>query len=79
MKTQDQNSVKPKTQSCQTAVMRRAFAEQHRNTRRDAVDLIIEIKAKWAKTHDFSPADDMITEMIGAIMNLKQREVLPCS
>jgi hypothetical protein len=76
---EDNNKNTEMSQSCKNAVMRRAFAEQHRNTRHDAVDLIIDIKAKWAKTHDFSPSDDMITEMIGAIMNLKQREVLPCS
>lgn len=48
--------------------------EQHRNTRHDVIDKMTEIRAKWAKTHDFSMADEMMNEITGAIMNLKQRE-----
>ena len=50
------------------------LAEQHRNTRHDACDKILEIRAKWAKTHDFSPSDMMMDEIVGSILNLKQRE-----
>lgn len=48
-------------------------AEQHRNTRHDAIDKINEIREEWSKTHDFSMTDKMFDEIIGAIMNLKQR------
>ena len=51
------------------------FAEQHRNTRHDAIDKITEIRARWEeKGYNFSPSDNMMNEIMGAIMNLKQRE-----
>lgn len=50
------------------------LAEQHRNTRHDAIDKINEIRDRWSKTHNFSICDNMFNEITGAIMNLKQRE-----
>ena len=48
-------------------------AEQHRNTRHDAVEKMNEIRARWANTHNFESADNMLNEITGAIFNLKQR------
>jgi len=50
------------------------LAEQHRNTRHDAIDKINEIRDRWSKTHNFSICDNMFNEITGAIMNLKQRK-----
>jgi hypothetical protein len=49
-----------------------ALLEQHKDTRHDAVDKILEIRERWGKTHNFSVADSMFNEITGAIMNLKQ-------
>lgn len=55
--------------------MQKQLKEQHRNTRHDAVDKILEIRAEYADGYEFpAPAEAMVDRMIGAIMNLKQRE-----
>lgn len=52
------------------------LAEQHRNTRHDAVEKVLEIREQWQKMgYDFSVADKILDQISGAIMNLKQREV----
>ena len=50
------------------------LAEQHRNTRHDAIDKMNEIKERWSRTHDLYLFDNIFNEITGAIMNLKQRE-----
>lgn len=51
-----------------------ALAEQHRNTRHDAVEKMAEIQARFLENYSFPPAvENMLNEMSGAIMNLKQR------
>ncbi len=50
------------------------LAEQHQNTRLDAVEKMNEIRARWATTHNFEACENMLNEITGAIMNLKQRE-----
>ncbi len=50
------------------------LAEQHRNTRHDAIDKMNAIRDEWVKRYDFSTAERMLDEITGAIMNLKQRE-----
>lgn len=51
-----------------------ALEEQHKNTRQDAIDKILEIRERWGKTHNFSMADSMLNEITGAILNLKQSD-----
>jgi hypothetical protein len=51
--------------------LRIALAEQHRNTRHDAIDVVQEVREKWDKTHSFPEL--MFNEMVGRIMNLRQR------
>lgn len=52
-----------------------AEKQQHKNTRHDAVDKILEVRAKYEKGYSFPPAvESMFNEMCGAIMNLKQRK-----
>lgn len=51
-----------------------ALKEQHRNTRHDAVDKIMEITERWGETHSFTACEAMLNEITGAIINLKQRE-----
>jgi uncharacterized protein YpuA (DUF1002 family) len=58
----------------ETDKIKSLLAEQHRNTRHDAIDKINEIRDRWSKTHNFSICDNMFNEITGAIMNLKQRE-----
>jgi len=55
-------------------VIKMALCEQHHNTRHDAIEKMNEIRARWAEKYDFSNADNMLNEITGAIMNLKQRE-----
>jgi hypothetical protein len=50
-----------------------AMAEQHKNTRYDAIDKMNEIRARYAEHYDYSLAEDMLNEITGAIFNLKQR------
>jgi hypothetical protein len=45
----------------------------HRNTRHDAVEKMLEIRARWAKTHNFAMCDAMLDEITGAIMNIPIR------
>lgn len=54
--------------------VRLLLAEQHRNTRHDAVDEILAVRNKFDTQYKFPPATgDMINQMSGAIINLKQR------
>lgn len=54
--------------------VRLLLAEQHRNTRHDAVDEILAVRNKFDTKYKFPPAaNDMINQMSGAIINLKQR------
>lgn len=58
----------------ETDKVKSLLAEQHRNTRHDAIDKMNEIRERWSRTHDFTISDNMFNEITGAIMNLKQRE-----
>lgn len=58
----------------ETDKVKSLLAEQHRNTRHDAIDKMNEIIERWSKTHDFSLCNNMLNEITGAIINLKQRE-----
>lgn len=53
--------------------LRIALAEQHRNTRHDAIDKIIEIIFKRQQDLSIEIPDYIIEEITVAIMNLKQR------
>ena len=47
--------------------------QQHKETRHNAIDAIIEIRSKYTEKYTFPSAEqDMFNEMCGAIMNLKQ-------
>jgi len=55
-------------------VIRRALAEQHRNTRHDAIEMLLE-KGKKADNPLFA---FIVVDIEREIMNLKQRSPLPC-
>ena len=48
--------------------------EQHKNTRHDAVDKLLEVRADYEKYTFSAVTDQMFERMLGAIMNLKQRK-----
>ena len=50
-----------------------ALAEQHRNTRHDAVEIMQQIRVRCEEKHNFSICEPMLNEITEAIMNLKQR------
>jgi hypothetical protein len=51
------------------------LVQQHKNTRHDAVDRMLEIRAKYSDKFTFpEAAEAMFNEMTGAVMNLKQRK-----
>lgn len=50
------------------------LTEQHRNTRHDSIEKMDEIRARWSENYNFTSAENMLNEITGAIMNLKQRE-----
>lgn len=54
--------------------IRIALAEQHRNTRHDAIDEINKIVSVWADKYDFVLDDFRVKEITQAVMNLKQRK-----
>lgn len=64
----------PSLSSSQYEAVKLALKEQHQNTRHDAIEKILEITARWSVTHNLSVADNMLNEITGAILNLKQRE-----
>ena len=48
--------------------------EQHNNTRHDSIEEMLKTQEKY-NTYTFPPAAyDMVNQMMGAIMNLKQRQ-----
>jgi ferritin-like metal-binding protein YciE len=53
--------------------LKKALAEQHKNTRHDAIEKMQEIRNRWGEKYNFSMCDSMLDEITGAIMNLKQR------
>jgi len=53
------------------------LAEQHRNTRHDAIDKIEEIYSDWQADPDNFDVGNCINKIISAIMNLKQRSPIP--
>ena len=56
-------------------IQEEALKEQHKNTRHDAVEVMAEIQDRYSDKYKFPDAAyQMCNEMIGAVMNLKQRK-----
>lgn len=55
-------------------VLDELLKEQHKNTRHDTIEVMLKIQEKY-DAYIFPPAAyDMVNQMMGAIMNLKQRQ-----
>ena len=48
--------------------------EQHRNTRHDSIDEVQRINKRWDDERGIQIDQDFVNEIVGAIMNLKQRK-----
>jgi hypothetical protein len=61
--------------SDQDKIPRSWLKDQHKNTRHDAVDKMLEIRESYEGKYNFpAGAEEMVDRMMGAIMNLKQRD-----